>query len=101
MQQIVKVTKLQKSVQDGKYTGKYTGWLITGGTSGKGGDSTRKNKSKIQNKNFLFEALLSRKLILNFRSVRVHFIMSRFNGSHYRSLSRWILSQFKFVFAVT
>ena len=47
MQKIVKVTKLQKSVQDGKYTGKYTGWLITGGTSGKGGDSTRKNKSKI------------------------------------------------------
>ena len=35
MQQIVKVTKLQKSVQDGKYTGKYTGWLITGGTCGK------------------------------------------------------------------
>ena len=43
MQQIVKVTKLQKSVQDGKYTG----WLITGGTNGKGGDSTWKNKSKI------------------------------------------------------
>ena len=31
----------------------------------------------------------------------MHFIMSRYNGSHYRSLSRWILSQFKFVFAVT
>ena len=35
---------------------------------------------------------------MNFRSVRVHFITSRYNGSHCRSLPRWILSQFKFVF---
>ena len=54
----------------------------------KGGDSTRKKKSKIQNKNFSFEALFSRKSILNFRSVRVHFITSRYNGSHCRSLYR-------------
>ena len=67
----------------------------------KGGDSTRKKKSKISNKNFSFEALFSRKSTVNFRSVRLHFITSRYNGSHCRSLSRWILSQFKFVFAVT
>ena len=60
----------------------HTGWLVTGGTSGKGGDSTRKKKSKIQNKHFSFEALFSRKSTLNFRSVRVHFIKSRYNGSH-------------------
>ena len=60
----------------------------------KGGDSTRKKKSKIENKNLSFEALFSRKSTLNFRSVRVHFIASRCNGSHCRSLSRWILSQF-------
>ena len=54
----------------------------------KKGDSTRKKKSKIQNKNFSFEALFSRKSNLNFRSVRVHFITSRYNGSHRRSLSR-------------
>ena len=53
----------------------------------KGGDSTRKKESKIQNKNFSFEALFSRKSTLNFRSVRVHFITSRYNGSHCRSLS--------------
>ena len=64
----------------------------------KGGDSTRKKKSKIKNKNFSFEASFSRKSTLNFRSVRVHFITSRYNGSHCRSLPRWILSQFKFVF---
>ena len=66
-----------------------------------GGDSTRKKKSKIWNKKFSFEALFSRKSTLNFRSVRAHFITSCCNGSHCRSLSRWILSQFKFVFAVT
>ena len=42
----------------------------------KGGDSTRKKKSKVQNKNFSFEALFSRKSTLNFRSVRVHFILA-------------------------
>ena len=42
----------------------------------KGGDSTRKKKSKIQNKNFPLEALFSRKSTLNFRSVRVHFLGS-------------------------
>ena len=47
------------------------------------GDSTRKNKSKIKNKNFSFEALFSRKSTLNFGSVRVHFIASRYNGSHW------------------
>ena len=67
----------------------------------KEGDSTRKKKSKMKNKIFSFEALFSRKSTLNFRSVRVHFITSRYNGSRCRSLSRWILSQFKFVFAVT
>ena len=40
----------------------------------KGGDCTRKKKSEIQNKNFSFEALFLRKLTLNFRSVRVHFM---------------------------
>ena len=63
----------------------------------KEGDSTRKKKSKMKNKIFSFEALFLRKLTLNFRSVRVHFITSPYNGSHRRSLSRWILSQFKFV----
>ena len=57
----------------------------------KGGDSTRKKKSKIWNKNFSFEALFSRKSTLDFRSVCVHFIMSRYNGSHCRSLSRLTL----------
>ena len=66
-----------------------------------GGDSTRKKKSKIWNKKFSFEALFSRKSTLNFRSVRAHFITSCCNGSHCRSLSRWILSQFMFVTAVT
>ena len=61
----------------------------------KGGDSTRKKKSKIWNKNFSFEALFSRKSILNFRSVRVHFIASRYNGSHCRS---FILSYFHTTF---
>ena len=41
----------------------------------KGGDSKRKKKSKIQNNNFSFEALFSRKSTLNFRLVRVHFIV--------------------------
>ena len=43
------------------------------------------------NKNVSFEALFSRKSTLNFRSVRVHFVTSRYNGSHYRSLSRLTL----------
>ena len=43
----------------------------------KGGDSTRKKKSKIWNKNFSFEASFSRKSTLNFRLVHVHFITSR------------------------
>ena len=60
----------------------------------RGGDSTRKKKSKIWNKNFSFEALFSRKSTLNLGSVRLHFTTSRYNGSHCRSLSRWILSQF-------
>ena len=54
----------------------------------KGGDSKRKKRSKIWNKNFSFEALFSRKWTLNLRSVRVHFITSRYNGSHCRLLSQ-------------
>ena len=46
----------------------------------KGGDSTRKKKSKIWNKTFSFEALFLKKSILNFCSVRVHFITFRYNG---------------------
>ena len=78
----------------------YTGWLVTGGTSGKGvilrEKRSRKYRIKIFRSRFVFE-----KIDFRFRSVRVHFITSRYNVSHCRSLSRWILSQFKFVFAVT
>ena len=68
-----------------------TGWLVTGGTSGKWVILREKRSRKYRIKIFRLRLCFRENSTLNFRSVRVHFIAFRYNESHCRSLSRLTL----------